>query len=90
MVWIVPFTFFISLAANESVLPGGGGLGGYQGFGSSDFGSQGDGVGSTAAPPRRKGRRQSTVLGFLNFLRAKRDEVLPMVTRAIPSSHRDA
>lgn len=92
MVWIVPFAFFISLAANESVLPGGGGLGGYQGFGSSDFAAQGDGVGSSAssAASRRKGRRQSTVLGFLNFLKSKRDEVLPMVSRAIPSSHRDA
>ena len=27
VVWIVPFGFFISLAANESVLPGGGGVG---------------------------------------------------------------
>lgn len=89
MVWIVPFAFFISLAANESVLPGGGGLGGYKGFGSSDFAAQGDGAGSSAAP-RRKGRRQSTVLGFLNFLKSKRDEVLPMVSHAIPSSHRDA
>jgi len=88
MVWIVPFAFFISLAANESVLPGGGGIGAYQGFGSSDFDV---GASSTAAAaPRRKGRRQSTVLGFLNFLKSKRDEVLPMVTRAIPSSHRDA
>lgn len=93
MVWIVPFAFFISLAANESVLPGAGGVGSYQGFGSSDFVSRGDDVGagtSAAAAPRRKGRRQSTVLGFLNFLKNKRDEVLPMVTRAIPSSHRDA
>lgn len=93
MVWIVPFAFFISLAANESVLPGGGGLGGgYQGFGSSDFGDAGSGSSSLggAAAPRRKGRRQSTVLGFLNFLKSKRDEVLPMVTQAIPSSRRDA
>jgi hypothetical protein len=89
MVWIVPFAFFISLAANESVLPGGGGLGGYQGFGSSDFVTQGDSLGPSSSS-RRKGRRQSTVLGFLNFLKSKRDEVLPMVTRAIPSSHRDA
>jgi hypothetical protein len=87
MVWIVPFAFFISLAANESVLPGGGGS--YSAFGSSDF----DGTATTSsssAPPRRKGRRQSTILGFLNFLKSKRDEVLPLVTRAIPSSHRDA
>jgi hypothetical protein len=92
MVWIVPFAFFISLAANESVLPGGGGIGGsYTGFGSGDFVKDDAGTSSQGAPRPRKGRRQSTVLGFLNFLKSKRDEVLPMVTRAIPSSsHRDA
>jgi hypothetical protein len=30
MLWIVPFAFFISLAANESILPGGAGP--YQGY----------------------------------------------------------
>lgn len=92
MVWLVPFAFFISLAANESVLPGGGGggSGAYQGFGSSDFDAGATSSTAAAGAPKRKGRRQSTVLGFLNFLKSKRDEVLPMVTRAIPSSRRDA
>ncbi|XP_024375091.1 uncharacterized protein [Physcomitrium patens] len=88
MVWMVPFAFFISLAANESVLPGSGGLGGYHGFGSGDFSSRGDDA-SASAPPRQKGKRtRSSILGFLNFLRSKRDEVLPMVSRSIPSSRR--
>ena len=42
VVWIVPFGFFISLAANESVLPGGGGVG-LKGSGASSDGLSGGG-----------------------------------------------
>lgn len=89
MVWLVPFAFFISLAANESVLPSSGSGSGYQGLGHGDA-SLGHGDDTMGAAPRRKSRRQSQLLGFLNFLRKKRDEVLPIVTQAIPSSHRNA
>lgn len=80
MVWVVPFAFLVSLASNESVLPGGSSLGG---FGSSDPVSHGNGA------PRRKGRQQSTVIGLLNYLKSKRDEVLPMVSQVVPSSRRN-
>ncbi|KAG6557669.1 hypothetical protein Mapa_000950 [Marchantia paleacea] len=38
MLWIVPFAFFISLAANESVLPGAGGPYPYQGYSRLEMG----------------------------------------------------
>ena len=51
-VWIVPFGFFISLAANESVLPSGGlaGSGGGLGGGSASGGMGGGGMGGGGMP----------------------------------------
>jgi hypothetical protein len=45
VVWIVPFGFFVSLAANESVLPGGGLAGSGGGLGSGGFGGASGGGG---------------------------------------------
>jgi hypothetical protein len=93
LVWLTPFVFFISLAANESVLPGGG-VSGYEGFGNGRAG--GGGASSHREErepldsPQRKGRRtQGQLLGFLIFLRRKRDEVLPIITHSIPAARRD-
>ncbi len=91
VVWLTPFVFFISLAANESVLPGG--VSGYEGFGN---GTSGSGVSPQRGGEReprnaqRRGRRtQGQLLGFFNFLRRKRDEVLPIVAQAIPATRKD-
>lgn len=75
MLWLVPFAFFISLAANESVLPGAG------------VGSHGSSYTTRSDDALIGGSRKSrsTLLGVFNFLRQKRDEVLPQVTANMPS-----
>jgi hypothetical protein len=93
LVWLTPFVFFISLAANESVLPGGG-VSGYEGIGngraSAGGASSQRGEREPLNSPQRKGRRaQGQLLGFLIFLRRKRDEVLPIITHSIPAARRD-
>lgn len=86
MVWIVPFSFFISLSANESVLPAVGS--GYQPFGN---GGLSHGADASGVQRRTQRKESNSLLGFLNFLRKKRDEVLPRVTQGIPySTHRDS
>ena len=76
VVWIVPFGFFISLAANESVLPGsglsGGGGGGGGGMGSmpagafGTFGDHGGGGGK---------KRANVILQVLDFGKAQWERV---------------
>eukprot|EP00002_Diphylleia_rotans_P036668 TRINITY_DN8108_c0_g1_i1.p1 TRINITY_DN8108_c0_g1~~TRINITY_DN8108_c0_g1_i1.p1 ORF type:complete len:136 (-),score=28.46 TRINITY_DN8108_c0_g1_i1:86-493(-) len=62
-VWLVPFTFFVSLSANESVLPG---------PTSSINPSIGDrGLGSSSS----KGKL--SVLSFFKFLSARKEEYMP-------------
>ena len=64
MCWLVPFSFVISLAANDAVLPGGamlpGGLAAYSGH-------------SAVGKKRPKG----TLLGLFEFLKRKKDEIVP-------------
>ncbi|CAM6095506.1 unnamed protein product [Calypogeia fissa] len=77
ILWIVPFAFFISLAANESVLPGAGGP--YQGY-----------VRHDADPSHMRGGKKTrgTLLNMLNALRKKKDSLLPQVTSRLPSQYR--
>ena len=81
VVWIVPFGFFISLAANESVLPGGGGVG-LKGSGASSDGlSGGGGFPAGAAYGTLDGgggggrrKRANVVLQVLDFGKAQWDK----------------
>jgi|TARA_B100001142_G_scaffold96742_1_gene98630 hypothetical protein len=83
VVWIVPFGFFISLAANESVLPGGGGVG-LKGSGASSDGLNAGGGGSfnvgaaygTLDGGMGGGRRKraNVVLQVLDFGKAQWDK----------------
>lgn len=76
--WLVPSAFFMSLSANESVLPGSA-PGPYQGY-----------VRSEADPRAMAPKRgRSTLLGLLNYLRQKRDEVLPQTFSAATARHAD-
>lgn len=76
VVWIVPFGFFISLAANESVLPGGG-LAGANGSSSSlDSGQMpsGGGFGMGGGrydDGRTRRKRANVVLQSLDFCKAQ-------------------
>uniref|UniRef100_A0A7S0WN95 Protein TEX261 n=1 Tax=Pyramimonas obovata TaxID=1411642 RepID=A0A7S0WN95_9CHLO len=79
-VWLVPFGFFISLAANESVLPMSGGGAAYGS--SSDQGSWGGGGGvqefpADGAPPA--GKTKGGLLSFMKFVKSKGERVLPQV-----------
>eukprot|EP00899_Mesostigma_viride_P029458 jgi/Mesvir1/9698/Mv12176-RA.1 len=77
--WLVPFAFFISLAANESVLPGGPGAGSYGGY-----------VRNEKDPmDMRGGSKQSrgVFLGLMNLLRKQRDSILPQVVSRIPQQY---
>ncbi|GAQ92289.1 hypothetical protein KFL_009680010 [Klebsormidium nitens] len=79
MVWLIPFAYFISLAANESVLPGAGGPGASYG-----------GYTRQESDPTYMGggkRSRGTLLGIFNFLKRKRDDMLPQFTSKIPSSY---
>eukprot|EP00898_Chlorokybus_atmophyticus_P003788 jgi/Chlat1/440/Chrsp103S01019 len=86
MVWLVPFAFFMSLAANESVLPS---MGISSAQPSAYFApaSQGESSGSFAATGRRS---RSLLIGLLQLLKRKRDEVLPLATQRIPSQYASA
>ncbi|KAL2651987.1 hypothetical protein R1flu_020115 [Riccia fluitans] len=79
MLWIVPFAFFISMAANESVLPGGGAP--YPAY------SRVDADADTSSSHSRSGgkRSRSTFLNVSNFLKKKKDALLPQVTSRLPS-----
>mmetsp|Transcript_36729 Transcript_36729/g.50990 ORF Transcript_36729/g.50990 Transcript_36729/m.50990 type:complete len:210 (+) Transcript_36729:233-862(+) len=65
-VWLVPFAFFISLAANESVLP------------MSASTSQSTDHGSTSGHTGKRSR--GTLLSLMNFIRSTSDQVLPRVS----------
>eukprot|EP01102_Stenamoeba_stenopodia_P003034 TRINITY_DN12963_c0_g1_i1.p1 TRINITY_DN12963_c0_g1~~TRINITY_DN12963_c0_g1_i1.p1 ORF type:complete len:210 (-),score=21.47 TRINITY_DN12963_c0_g1_i1:26-655(-) len=68
-VWLVPFGFFISLSANENALPG------YPGFtGTPKISASGDIDMST-----RRGKSVNRLLALFNFLKRKRESVLPEV-----------
>lgn len=83
VVWIVPFGFFISLAANESVLPSGGlaGSGGGLGGGAASGGGLGGGgVGMPAGAfgtfaDAGKKKRANVILQVLDFGKAQWDRV---------------
>jgi hypothetical protein len=91
MVWLVPFGFFISLAANESVLPtnmgsGGGGLygaGGGMGDGSTGGGTWGrdsgsnsfSNLGDVGGGGGGGKRSRGGLLSVMNFLKSQRDKV---------------
>eukprot|EP00239_Pterosperma_sp_CCMP1384_P008145 CAMPEP_0197859948 /NCGR_PEP_ID=MMETSP1438-20131217/34968_1 /TAXON_ID=1461541 /ORGANISM="Pterosperma sp., Strain CCMP1384" /LENGTH=104 /DNA_ID=CAMNT_0043476635 /DNA_START=593 /DNA_END=907 /DNA_ORIENTATION=+ len=75
VVWIVPFGYFISLAANESVLPmqsldgsGGGGGGGMYGGGGSN---------STDETTKSGKKSRGGLLSFMKMVKKKGDQVLP-------------
>ena len=81
-VWLVPFGFFISLAANESVLPSNMSGGAYGS--SSDMGSWGGGGGgggqefpAGGGPPA--GKTKGGLLSFMKFVKSKGERVLPQV-----------
>eukprot|EP00959_Pyramimonas_sp_CCMP1952_P032726 686362-Pyramimonas_sp.AAC.1 len=82
-VWMVPFGFFISLAANESVLPSNMGGGGPAYGSSSDMGSWGGGGGgSQDFPPAggiQSGKGKGGLLSFMKFIKSKGERVLPQV-----------
>merc|ERR1712146_320408 len=71
-VWLVPFTLFISLSANENVLPN---------FRDLSGAGQGNDAGTAATPVTATsgmyGKRQNGLLGLLTWLKSKADNVLP-------------
>jgi len=81
-IWLVPFGFFVSLSSTDSMLPGihlgagAGGVGVWRSSAGADFGSQeldaSELVGGSK--PRRSVNR---LLWLFNFLRKKRQEILP-------------
>jgi uncharacterized membrane protein YgcG len=89
IVWIVPFGFFISLAANESILPSGGLAGsggsgilnatGGTGMGSGVGGMNGGGMsgpgGGFDDPRRGRKRHRNMVLQLMNFGKAQWEKV---------------
>ena len=79
--WLVPFGFFISLAANESVLPGGSvGIGGGPGTATAGPGTQ---FGS------REKKRSNVVLQILDWVLLKWEAVKKVVfPRGIQSSYK--
>lgn len=75
--WIVPFSLFLSVAANESVLPGGANAG--MTFSSSSSNLAG------SDPRRKPGKSKNILLYCFGFLKRKRDEViLPEVNNLMP------
>ncbi|KAL3699846.1 hypothetical protein R1sor_017868 [Riccia sorocarpa] len=79
MLWIVPFALFISMAANESVLPGGGAP--YPAY------ARVDGDASSSHSSSGGKRSRSTFLNFFNFMRKKKDALLPQVTSRLPPQY---
>jgi len=82
VVWIVPFGFFVSLAANESVLPGGGLAGSGGGLGSGGFGGASGGGGMPAGAfgtfgdgGGGKKKRANVILKVLDFGKAQWERV---------------
>mmetsp|Transcript_1135 Transcript_1135/g.1992 ORF Transcript_1135/g.1992 Transcript_1135/m.1992 type:complete len:215 (-) Transcript_1135:218-862(-) len=71
-VWLVPFGFMISLAANDNMLPGSNGYHKMNGGGVQQH--QGSGKGG-----------RTMVLQAFSFLQAQRDAVLPHATQSFPS-----
>lgn len=78
-VWAIPFSFFISLSANENTLPGNGPLFNLSsptessGFGTFSNANNNDAFGSK---PRHI-RTVNRLLALFNFLRRKKAEILP-------------
>lgn len=88
--WLVPFGFFISLAANESVLPGGtSGIGG--GPGAATGGISGNGVygpGSNGSNSREK-KRSNVVLQILDWVKMKWEMLVRVVfPRGVQASYK--
>lgn len=91
VVWIVPFGFFISLAANESVLPSGGlagsggglgggaasggGMGGMGGMGGRQPGSMPAGAFGTFGDGGGRKKRANVILQVLDFGKAQWERV---------------
>mmetsp|Transcript_12255 Transcript_12255/g.38814 ORF Transcript_12255/g.38814 Transcript_12255/m.38814 type:complete len:221 (-) Transcript_12255:51-713(-) len=80
-VWLVPFGFFISLAANESVLP--------HGAGGQGFGDLGASRGAGASGGRGGKGTRGSLLGMFSFLKGKRDQVLPQVLNTVQGAGLD-
>lgn len=75
--WIVPFSLFLSVAANESVLPGGANAG------MTFSGSSSNLAGADAR--RKPGKSKNILLYCFGLLKRKRDEViLPEVNNLMP------
>jgi len=64
-VWLIPFSYFISLSANDNTLP----------YGVSNTVSAEDFTYPLGS--KKRGKRASRFLTFLNFLKQKRDALLP-------------
>ncbi len=71
-VWLIPFTFFISLSSNDNFLPG---ISLGDGTGSSGWRNQNGGEDSMGSKPRM--RTVNRLLSIFNFLRKKRQDLLP-------------
>eukprot|EP01117_Protostelium_nocturnum_P018058 TRINITY_DN7468_c0_g1_i1.p1 TRINITY_DN7468_c0_g1~~TRINITY_DN7468_c0_g1_i1.p1 ORF type:complete len:205 (-),score=45.73 TRINITY_DN7468_c0_g1_i1:71-685(-) len=65
-VWLVPFIFIVSISANESTLPYGIISSSGEEVSADDFG-----------PVRKRGKRTSSFMVLLNFLKRKKESILP-------------
>jgi hypothetical protein len=87
--WLVPFGFFISLAANESVLPGStSGIGGGPGAATGGIGGNGVyGPGSTGNSREKK--RSNVVLQILDWVKMKWETLIRVVfPRGVQASYK--
>lgn len=71
-VWLIPFAFFISLSSNDNFLPG---ISLGDGGGASWRANSGGAEDAMGTKPRM--RTVNRVLAIFNFLRKKRQEILP-------------
>jgi hypothetical protein len=82
-VWLVPFGFFISLAANESVLPSSNSSNSPYNGSASDVGTWGGGGGGSheylSGGGLPSGKSKGGLLSFMKFLKMKGEKVLPQV-----------
>ncbi|KAG8459442.1 hypothetical protein KFE25_013078 [Diacronema lutheri] len=66
--WLVPFAFFISLSVNEAVLPSAQHLAAPHAY---------------TEPGARRGKAQSGVLSIFSFFQAKKEELMPGLTKRV-------
>eukprot|EP00271_Cylindrocystis_brebissonii_P003781 TRINITY_DN15032_c0_g1_i1.p1 TRINITY_DN15032_c0_g1~~TRINITY_DN15032_c0_g1_i1.p1 ORF type:complete len:230 (-),score=44.38 TRINITY_DN15032_c0_g1_i1:578-1267(-) len=83
LLWLVPFAFFISLAANEAALPGAG-VSPRQMGGGGVVNAPSDGLSRLEASRQGLGGRgRSSLLALFTFLQRKRDAMMPLISERL-------